>query len=251
MFKVGEQTSGGQVVLEILAESEVAIVYITTDKHLRWHYMANNGKLPVAHQSTIIKFDALFKDIKLFVPKKHQLTQFTLLGKCLHSALQHPDPLATDDLFAEVREGSSALSLQAVRLRYVGTCLATLFCAGLACGLISLVLPLEPQWADLLPAGAFGAAGAAVSILHRVRSLEIDWRTTLPALTTEAVSRILVGLFFGMFFVMASKANLVLGALKDIPFGLFVFAIVAGFSERFVPQLIDQLENRPIDAQPS
>jgi hypothetical protein len=46
------------------------------------------------------------------------------------------------------------------------------------------------------------------------------------------------------FFIFASKANLIMGRINNDPYSLCVFALVAGFSERFIPDLIERLEKQ-------
>ena len=58
----------------------------------------------------------------------------------------------------------------------------------------------------------------------------------------EGVSRISVGCFFGVLFALMCQGNLVLGVFKEELNALLVFAIISGFSERFVPELMEKLE---------
>jgi hypothetical protein len=91
----------------------------------------------------------------------------------------------------------------------------------------------------------FGSGGAGVSVMQRSKNIELDNRLPIQSIYLQASIRILLGAVFGEIFIFASKANLIMGTINNDLFSLCVFSLVAGFSERFIPDLIDRLEVGP------
>lgn len=54
----------------------------------------------------------------------------------------------------------------------------------------------------------------------------------------KGYSRLVAGIISGLFIIVASHSNLILGTYSNSLYSLAVFSIISGFSERFVPDLI-------------
>jgi hypothetical protein len=91
--------------------------------------------------------------------------------------------------------------------------------------------------------GCFGAVGATISVLQRSPSLELDPWMSRRYHALQGVTRIVLGFIFGGIFVIASKANFVLGVIRNTPYPLLILCIVAGFSERLIPELLSKFES--------
>jgi hypothetical protein len=59
----------------------------------------------------------------------------------------------------------------------------------------------------------------------------------------QGVTRIVLGFIYGGNLVIASKANFVLGVIRHNPYPLLILCIVAGFSERLIPELLSKFES--------
>jgi hypothetical protein len=87
-YVVGGTCATGQVIAEILGQSDTASVYTTRDNHLRWEYFANGGKKPPDVAKAIATFDSLMARVRLIpsAPEKKR-GLYEVLGKALFSAL--------------------------------------------------------------------------------------------------------------------------------------------------------------------
>jgi hypothetical protein len=54
---------------------------------------------------------------------------------------------------------------------------------------------------------------------------------------------------FGFILVAAIYGEILLPFLNGKPFGLLVFSIVAGFSEKYVPEILAGMERRNVEAE--
>ncbi|MDT5063468.1 MAG: hypothetical protein QOH63_3927 [Acidobacteriota bacterium] len=99
-------------------------------------------------------------------------------------------------------------------------------------------------FAVLLGASA-GSLGALISIISRMGKIDIDALAGKRIHYFEGGVRIIAGMAGAILVTLAVKANILLGALdsaeKSLPL-LLVVAMVAGASERIVPNLIKTVE---------
>jgi hypothetical protein len=239
-LKVGEKCSTGQIVDSILGQSARVTVYTTKDKHLRWQYDENNGNVPDDRIPVLNEFDSLMTEIKAFVPAQNQTEAYTGLGKALFASLNAKETVDLVRNFDTVKTFITQSFLLRARFLY------TAFALGTAVLVIIVLLLfanlLSPTNAVYFYGAVFGATGAAVSVMQRSRNIELDVQLPDRSLYLQACIRVLLGLIFGLLFIFASKANLVMGTINNDFFGLCVFALVAGFSERMIPDLIGRLE---------
>src|SRR5262249_22023257 len=95
----------------------------------------------------------------------------------------------------------------------------------------------------IILAAAAGGVGAIASVLQRISSLEISPYAPLWYAVLQGAARVLVGALFGVFFALANKANLVLGTFANNLYAIAAFGVLAGISERFVPEIIRKMES--------
>jgi predicted nucleotide-binding protein len=102
-YRIGSKCVTGQVIAEILGQSERACVYTTKDNHLRWEFFANRGRVPPIGATVVSKFDSLMTSIKLLaLPSAEKKELLICLGKNLYAALdaKKPNPSTA---FAEIQ----------------------------------------------------------------------------------------------------------------------------------------------------
>jgi hypothetical protein len=94
----------------------------------------------------------------------------------------------------------------------------------------------------LISFGALGGvAGATISIIQRGVTLTVNPFVPLPHVVFQGLVRVGLGGVFGVLLIVASRANLTLGILGNNVWSLFIFSVVAGFSERFIPDILDRI----------
>lgn len=89
----------------------------------------------------------------------------------------------------------------------------------------------------------FGALGGVLSIAVGYGSLRIDvdagWHTNC----TIGISRIIIAVIASLFLYFAIKANIIFSFVNTLQgnYGLFAFAMIAGFAEMLVPNIMNNL----------
>ena len=240
MLKIGEKCPSGAVVKTILGQSARAAVYTTDDGQLRWNFSENNGVVPEDFSPSISKFDGLMSEIKTIAPEKHKSECFILLGKSLFAALSSQAGKSSIECFADFEKYLHRLAQQRTRTQYVFECMliTAIFCAVTIFAIHGVTI-LHKEY---FYGSVFGAIGGCISVMQRANNVDIDWTLSNSGLLLQAVVRIALGLLFGAIFVLACKSDFLLGAFKTNTGALYLLALVAGFSERMIPDLFGRLE---------
>lgn len=226
----------------MLGESTIASVFTTKDNQLRWKYKANGGVVPTTLLPAIAEFDSIMATIAVSVAKPSKRDCYHRLGKALFAALQIQEGVKPAIHFRAVRLLVRTKAKERARLVYVVASMAATMLLAL------VILPLylylrNPEIRLIALGGCFGSIGASISVLQRNPSLDIDPWMSNGYLKLQGITRIVLGFIFGCIFVLASKANFVLGVVRDNPYPLLVLCIVAGFSERVIPELLSKFES--------
>ena len=227
-----------------LGDSPVACVFTTTDNQLRWRYKANNGVVPFRLLGAVSEFDSIMTAIAVSVPKAHRKETYHQLGKALFAAFHTPQGTRPGREFRKVRLFVRKKAKERARLSYVLASLATTMVLALVVVTIYFYFRIPASNLRLvILGGCFGAVGATISVLQRSPSLELDPWMSRRYHALQGVTRIVLGFIFGGIFVIASKANFVLGVIRNNPYPLLILCIVAGFSERLIPELLSKFES--------
>lgn len=227
-----------------LGDSPVACVFTTTDNQLRWRYKANNGVVPFRLLGAVSEFDSIMSAIAVSVPRAHRKETYHQLGKALFAAFHTPQGTRPGREFRKVRLFVRKKAKERARLSYVLASLATTTVLALVVVTIYFYFRIPASNLRLvILGGCFGAVGATISVLQRSPSLELDPWMSRRYHALQGVTRIVLGFIFGGIFVIASKANFVLGVIRNNPYPLLILCIVAGFSERLIPELLSKFES--------
>ncbi|MFZ0748323.1 MAG: hypothetical protein WAM70_03110, partial [Pyrinomonadaceae bacterium] len=86
-----------------------------------------------------------------------------------------------------------------------------------------------------------GVLGATISVMQRGGNLTVNPFFRWPRIVLMGLTRISLGMIFGAVLVVAAKADISMSMVKSNMWSLFIFTIVAGFSERFVPDVLGSI----------
>jgi hypothetical protein len=158
-----------------------------------------------------------------------------ILGTELSIALQRSAAIEPADALLASRDYIQLRNESRMRVRYISASLgaAALF------GFIAWLLVRSDL--GLLLGCAGGIVGSAISVLQRSADLEIRRFMPPAQVILQGTVRITLGILFGMIVVAAVRAGLVLGEFGKSENTLFIAGVVAGFSERLVPDLLTKI----------
>lgn len=94
---------------------------------------------------------------------------------------------------------------------------------------------------NILIMGIFGGVcGALISVLQRTKDLKVGLYEPTKMIVLQGVVRVGLGCAFGVISLVACKAGLLLDLMSENNSRLLTLAIIAGFSERLIPDFIEK-----------
>jgi hypothetical protein len=226
--KVGETLESGRVIKDIIGQDERIGVFITTENKLTYELYVDN--LPAHIQSSIAKTGALWYALRTSVPDKKSEYYRLQLAHAFSTALNLPEGADPLPAFSEVEKVILDVGKTFAAFRYL---LGSII-AGVVLIIFALIIRrLITSNVDLIAYGAIGGTvGAMLSVLLRVRDLSVTKITQLGLAPIEGGSRTLLGFLFGIVLIITINS-----------YACVLMAIIAGFSERFAPELLKSIED--------
>lgn len=192
----------------------------------------------------------------LAVPQIETLAK--ILGDCVAVLLDDADSTNARDSLDKAENYLNARTMELGRTWYISSAAVVTAIALAGCA----VLWLARDWVRgrigltafvvLLGAGV-GALGALIFIIMRIGKIGIDAMAGRFIHHFEGAIRIIAGMAGAALVTLAVKANVFLGALdsteKSLPL-ILTIAMIAGASERIVPNLIKKVEGISEEPQP-
>ena len=83
-----------------------------------------------------------------------------------------------------------------------------------------------------------GITGSVMSSLQRIKIDSFELEQARINVTIQAISRILIGATSGLLVMVASKSGIALSIINGNEYAATLFAFGAGFSERFIPDIL-------------
>ena len=242
-YQVGAKTDSGHTITTVLGQSKRVTVYISDEGHLRWDYYGNDGNLPPDRYPAIEMFDGLLNRIGSELSQSDKNLARTLLGKALFSALEADAAISPEITFKKVSIFIEERAKQFGRFVYTVSALVTFV---LICTCLGFVARLHPDLNStvglMVFCGIAGGTGSVISVLQRGSALNTDPLSAVYYLIFQGASRAILGCTFGSLFALFNRSHLLLSALATTPEAIVCLAVIAGVSERFIPELMTSFE---------
>jgi|GEM_PF-1651766 hypothetical protein len=248
---------------ELIYQNSVFIVYL--DENLRVQYRGQFAFPPGSEEvcfelsrlESLTLGDQSFFGIK---QDKHQLLAMRRLIAEVFAKLHNAADLTpAKACLAKADQVISSVVADNTRLKRV---VASAFITAVT-GLIGWLWIFFHQGPGITPENEFalwiplGAVGALLFSFTRMHSLEVKPFSSDWLVFWESTARILTGGIGALLLVAASKANLVLGAFADATsgddsfWGMITLSILAGASERLVPDFISSMDGTSAPPSPA
>ena len=239
-YNKGDKTEGGWTLVSELGCGPWFIVFRCEDGTIRWEI--DDDYEPEHFRETLAVFDELHSKVLSCIPlRRNQKKIEVTLGRALFNGMVAPSAGEGRSAFDEARARIEHEVTIYSRLNYViaSTLIAV---ASSLFVMLAFVFEVRESILVLLLGAAAGALGALLSILLRSTDVVVAPYATPLRQLFQGACRALFGSICGVVLVFLVKANLVLGQCADSRFALGAFSVVAGFSERFLPNLLAGLE---------
>lgn len=235
-YKVGDTTSGGETISHIFGCNEIAIVFYNSDDLLRWETTCENNIFSTA----VDKFYSLDSQIPSTLPEEIKMPIETELASALHHAFSCEKPDEIDKFFQNVEKRISLLlSPNQAKLWLV------LYGLSSSVAIILLLLFISrissSLHLNLFLCGGAGVLGSTISLMQRNTKVSINLEDGKGYIFLQAAFIPILGLFSGLCLYLLSNSDLAFSFAKNNIYNLMSLSIVAGFSERYIPDLFQKV----------
>lgn len=98
----------------------------------------------------------------------------------------------------------------------------------------------------LITIATFGSLGGLISIISKIPNMKLDIKGSNFLQIMDSFSRVFLSMISSVIIFAFIKSDLVLGALNNLDNNnvFYAFAVVSGFSEKFIPNIIKGIEKK-------
>lgn len=189
----------------------------------------------------LARLDALQSSPSTYLPHNIIMTFKKMLGSAYvmvmeHNFLEVDNIIAESQLYLDKRNKETSRYLYLLFSGFITIALITLM-------IVSHYLKCDADlWIDTI---TFGSCGAFVSVWQRYGKINYTGLSSKRLHILEASSRLFVGTIFAVVVVLLMKCKLILTQINPAQtiYAYMLLSFVAGFSERFVPSLMEKFVN--------
>jgi len=239
-IQVNDNDLSGRKVVEIISVSQSHFIYFDEKNNLNYAVYLEEK----THSKLFVEFHKLQQKILRTLSGESQKQSAQALGIALGQALSQANTKDVCCCFTDISEFVETKCKEKLKKYYISStflcCLLFVFFALL---LNAIGTDADSLLTDLKIA-SFGGVGAMISVLQRFKKMQINTYTSPSYIVFEGFSRIILGTFFGVILMLAVKSNIMFGNYMNSLDALSLFAIIAGLSERLIPEFIETIEIR-------
>ena len=242
-FHVGDTIHGETIKKVFYATGQYIIYQVEGRDNLLYDTGNNESDLEIIYEC-MIKFSR-----KLVRPIDKQRFRHKL-ATTIHIALKGKKQLAEKmckEIVEEIDEYTKILRNGRVTYLLTVTIATILIWSGTLS--TELVFPIGDTLTEergFLGAALFSLTGGFFSIVIGLYQIDFYFEKRILVFVLTSVSRIMISIFSGVVLYVMIKSNLALGFLADTessnPYVILVFATLAGFSESFIPNVLNNIQ---------
>jgi hypothetical protein len=243
-YKVDGVDSGDRKIVEIIHLTSRGAIYLTPGEaglgeRLCWDEEDNLGQ---HWYRATADANPLLTQIRLTITDRVVRGRaIVMVGASLARALETTNAKDDEDFFVRAREFITVRQREILQIRYFATAVVSVIITTAALGLAAYLIPVAR---DFLIASLIGGVGGLISVSQRFRSIQVEPYTSRLFTQIGGGSRICFACIFGALFLLFQKAGILLSVATGQPFLMVAGAFVAGFSERAIPELLEQFERQ-------
>jgi len=244
-YKKGDVDHNGLIVLESIVWSPYVHVYLTECLTLcaEVEYPTTPVVMNISHE-----YQKLQSLIPQDIGRELSISIKRELGAAFFSALTDMESEHKPEYFKSVSEKISRIkSAQQSKMLSVSIMivLAVIFSSALSVIQYQTKL-LVPNWYPMFLAASFGCIGSMFSVLQRSDQIAVTelfyWRYCL----LDSFIKLASGMFSGVILILLVKSDLAFGFAKNDLFITLLLSLISGFSERFIPDVLRQVESKQL-----
>lgn len=226
----GSPNRFGDPVVQVFVRESRYIIYQTEGRDLVWESQPALNERVKALRPLVTELRAIYGP---------RLRDDAVALELLVSVVTHglrDEQAEAEALFERAKQRGIRIRRAGGRLRYL---VAGVGAGGAMMLTLVAVLLWLPSVAPMTWVASFGALGAFFSMSLGLRQLTVDIDDPWFMTVASGATRVGIGAVAAVAIVTLIRGNLVLGVLADLDaFGFQALGFLAGFSERFVPNVL-------------
>ena len=240
-YKKGDTSPSGYVVEFVFGNSDSAVVFKDAQEVV--HYETAGAHLTPVERSVLQRYDQIHARLGATIPAGKKRTHIRdELATALFRGLSEPDGQIALKEFDFVAARLAQEVHSEGRFTYLTAASITVAVVVAVWLLINFTTAKGGDPRFFAQGAMLAAVGAWVSVQLRARKLELGPYETPAHLRFEGVTRILLGLAFGVFALWAVKSGQFFPGFLGNPSGVAFIALISGVSERLIPDIISKFE---------
>ena len=246
-YILGAKVSHGEITKIYTSSPEFAI-YETNNSGNVAYYLADDSKtLNISDlKPLIIEIDSLTETIE--EKKKYAQRKSAALVECFFDRPESGKKVL-ESLISRIKKDRRFKS----KLTYLTTAISFVIVNILIAILINMVIKdeLHPMFVYFFTLATFGSFGGLISIMFKNVKVDMDIKGSRKIQILDSCSRIFIAMISSLVIFVFIKANIILGILNDLnnPYVIYAFAVIAGFSEKFIPDVINRSAENEFEQQ--
>ena len=242
----------GKTIRSLVFKTKTFIVYLDEELYVEWAF-TDAFKLKQEAGPVLNRVSEIQALPVSHLDSKELISSFrTLIGEAVARVLSEGDVVAAQDALDKALAWLQARNAEISRWWYLESSSVTVLIIVAVTALLWLlrdfVTPLIGKTAFEVALGAgFGGLGAFFSILVGSKSVPQGLGTAKGIYMFQGVAKVLGGTLGAVLVALAIKAQLILGFMEGKGYSLeslVLLCMVAGLSERLVPNLVEQVEGK-------
>lgn len=241
-YQIGDEFYG-EIIKSIFYARKNHFLYQTVGSEGIAYAVSN----PKGNLSGIIKCLVSFnRRLQRPIDKKRFVFKVATAMHLAYEAKEKESVAMCNELIEDIKEYAN--NLRNGRVTYLLTVVTLLVLAWLAV-IVWDLFPIAEQISDskgLVGAALLGLTGGFFSIVTGLNNIDFYYENSKKVFALTGLSRVIISTLAGVLLFVMVKSNLVLGFLTDTensnPYVILVFATVAGFSESFIPNILNSIE---------
>lgn len=236
-YKVGDYSNCNEKITSIIRKNHNVIVFYDDADHVCWEVNDIDHEIESACAN---KFCEIMDSVAHDLDEKNKISIRTSICGCLFSALNKETVKEAEDAFLEVHKRLKKLKTPyEIKSHFLIITVLLTACTCLFAYYLANDKSVEIKFFFICSSA--GTIGSLFSILQRNTEIKLSpkgWYIFL-----QSAFNTILGFVSGGIIFLVSKADIAFSFAESNIYMLSLLALIAGFSERMIPELFKNIEN--------
>lgn len=238
-YQIGDSIiTTGEKITHIIGQNNRCGVFITESKKVKWEWYAKEREPEFSR----IEYNRIANLILDTIRENRRNNYRIALGMAMMSSLCADNKEKQFAAFAQLSNKILNLRHKMSTLRFLLGGFSSFLLIAILCIISCFVLNNTEN--IYIKSMLFGTIGAFMSSIQTSKRFITEDDQPLWFSAVEGVVRVLFGALCGTTACLLIKSNIILGIFSNINEGIYIFALMSGFLERLIPEILVEMKNK-------